>query len=119
MFLDALEKHKKNWSAIEPLFPDKNRKQLQNHFKDTRSQVRINPNLPGSKLEVFKILRSINKKPKQDWTEEENNKLVEGVLLYQKDWQKVADHVGSRSWLQVQSKTYDYLRKIKENPSFA
>ena len=64
------------------MFPDKTSKQLQNHFKDTRNQIRCNSMLPGSELDVFKNVRKINKKPKQDWTEDEINKLVEGVLLY-------------------------------------
>ena len=28
VFLDALKRHKRNWSAIEPMFPGKTKKQL-------------------------------------------------------------------------------------------
>ena len=48
------------------------------------------------------------------WTEEENIKFVEGVLMYGNDWKKIPQYIGSRTTTQIKSHAQKFLIKSKK-----
>ena len=52
------------------------------------------------------------------WSFDEHLKFIEGIILFKKDWYKIAKYVGTRGLIQVRShsqKFYLKLKKIKNN----
>ena len=49
------------------------------------------------------------------WTDEEHDSFREAVLLYGKNWNKVAIHVGSRTSAQTRSHAQKYIRKLNKH----
>ncbi|KAL3326797.1 hypothetical protein AABB24_037478, partial [Solanum stoloniferum] len=42
-------------------------------------------------------------KSRESWTEEEHDKFLEALQLFDRDWKKIEDFVGSKTVIQVQS----------------
>ena len=56
-------------------------------------------------------------KPKYNpWTEDEHKLFVEAVRKFGKDWQKIAEHVGTRRRDQIQSHAGVFTKQVKINP---
>ena len=54
------------------------------------------------------------------WTNEEKDKLFEGIELYGKNWLQIAKHIGSRDSGQVAAQAYQYgrnalMKKVKDS----
>ena len=52
---------------------------------------------------------------KKTWGEEEHKKLIEGILLFGKDWLKVSEHVGIHSRAFIVAKGYNLKNKLKND----
>ena len=51
------------------------------------------------------------------WTEEEQDKFIEGCKIYGKDWEKVTRHIGTRSFSSVNHFWVKLKKMIKIDPS--
>ncbi|XP_062086960.1 protein REVEILLE 4-like isoform X2 [Humulus lupulus] len=51
-------------------------------------------------------------KTRQSWTEQEHEKFVEGVQLFNRDWKKIEAFIGSKTVIQIRSHAQKYFEKI-------
>ncbi|XP_062088697.1 protein REVEILLE 3-like [Humulus lupulus] len=51
-------------------------------------------------------------KTRQSWTEQEHEKFVEGVQLFNRDWKKIEAFIGSKTIIQIRSHAQKYFQKI-------
>ena len=49
------------------------------------------------------------------WTDEEQQKFVEALLKYGKDWQLIEEYIGTRSSAQIRSHAQKFMLKIKDS----
>ena len=70
----------------------KSRSQVSDHGKKFALRIRADPSIEGAHL-----LSVLEKPNKTEWSEDEHRKFSEGLELYDKDWNKVSQHVGTRS----------------------
>eukprot|EP00467_Chlorarachnion_reptans_P013342 CAMPEP_0114496824 /NCGR_PEP_ID=MMETSP0109-20121206/5979_1 /TAXON_ID=29199 /ORGANISM="Chlorarachnion reptans, Strain CCCM449" /LENGTH=426 /DNA_ID=CAMNT_0001674129 /DNA_START=46 /DNA_END=1322 /DNA_ORIENTATION=- len=54
------------------------------------------------------------KNPRQQWTPEEHARFVEAIRLYQRDWARVREHVGTRTVIQIRSHAQKYFIKLRK-----
>ena len=59
-----------------------------------------------------KYTKGANEGRKTPWTEEEHGRFVEGLSLFQRDWQAVATHVGTRTKIQVNGHAQKHFNRI-------
>ncbi|KAL8039518.1 hypothetical protein ABFS82_10G039500 [Erythranthe guttata] len=58
-------------------------------------------------------------KCRESWTEEEHDKFLEALQLFDRDWKKIEDFVGSKSVIQIRSHAQKYFLKVQKNGSVA
>ncbi|XP_022983565.1 protein REVEILLE 8 isoform X1 [Cucurbita maxima] len=62
-------------------------------------------------------------KSRESWTEEEHDKFLEALQLFDRDWKKIEDFVGSKtviqSMLQIRSHAQKYFLKVQKNGTIA
>mmetsp|Transcript_162 Transcript_162/g.494 ORF Transcript_162/g.494 Transcript_162/m.494 type:complete len:515 (+) Transcript_162:46-1590(+) len=57
------------------------------------------------------------KEKREAWTTKEHEKFVDALKLYQRDWKKIEEHVGTRNVLQIRSHAQKYFKKLaREKP---
>ncbi|KAJ4979748.1 hypothetical protein NE237_010528 [Protea cynaroides] len=54
-------------------------------------------------------------KSREVWTDEEHNKFLEALLLYDRDWKKIADFVDSKTVIQIRSHAQKYFLKAQKS----
>ncbi|KAF5799296.1 putative transcription factor MYB-HB-like family [Helianthus annuus] len=58
-------------------------------------------------------------KSRESWTEEEHDKFLEALQLFDRDWKKIEDFVGSKTVIQIRSHAQKYFLKVQKNGSIA
>ncbi|CAN0926796.1 Protein REVEILLE 8 [Linum grandiflorum] len=58
-------------------------------------------------------------KSRESWTEEEHDKFLEALQLFDRDWKKIEDFVGSKTVIQIRSHAQKYFLKVQKNGSVA
>ncbi|XP_031399037.1 protein REVEILLE 8 isoform X3 [Punica granatum] len=58
-------------------------------------------------------------KSRESWTEEEHDKFLEALQLFDRDWKKIEDFVGSKTVIQIRSHAQKYFLKVQKNGTVA
>ncbi|CAA0836462.1 Protein REVEILLE 8 [Striga hermonthica] len=58
-------------------------------------------------------------KSRESWTEEEHDKFIEALQLFDRDWKKIEDFVGSKTVIQIRSHAQKYFLKVQKNGTVA
>ncbi|KAK7285105.1 hypothetical protein RJT34_19864 [Clitoria ternatea] len=58
-------------------------------------------------------------KSRESWSEEEHDKFLEALQLFDRDWKKIEDFVGSKTVIQIRSHAQKYFLKVQKNGSLA
>ncbi|KAF8396642.1 hypothetical protein HHK36_018266 [Tetracentron sinense] len=58
-------------------------------------------------------------KSRESWTDEEHDKFLEALQLFDRDWKKIEDFVGSKSVIQIRSHAQKYFLKVQKNGTTA
>ncbi|KAH9735531.1 protein REVEILLE 8 [Citrus sinensis] len=58
-------------------------------------------------------------KSRESWTDEEHDKFLEALQLFDRDWKKIEDFVGSKTVIQIRSHAQKYFLKVQKNGTIA
>ncbi|KAF4355793.1 hypothetical protein F8388_011938 [Cannabis sativa] len=58
-------------------------------------------------------------KSRESWAEEEHDKFLEALQLFDRDWKKIEDFVGSKTVIQIRSHAQKYFQKVQKNGTLA
>ena len=82
-----------------PLFENRNRTQVRSMAYTLMKKFQKNSDLPDADVLSTLAQRSTASR----WTKDELEKLFEGLRKFGKDWQKIANYVGSRDAISTRS----------------
>ncbi|KAJ7561274.1 hypothetical protein O6H91_03G021300 [Diphasiastrum complanatum] len=54
-------------------------------------------------------------KSRESWTEQEHDKFLEALQLYERDWKKIEAFIGSKTVIQIRSHAQKYFLKVQKN----
>ncbi|KAI4328832.1 hypothetical protein L6164_021157 [Bauhinia variegata] len=54
-------------------------------------------------------------KSRESWTEQEHDKFLEAIQLFDRDWKKIEAYVGSKTVIQIRSHAQKYFLKVQKN----
>lgn len=76
------------------------------HFFDT-----FNMEVPNKKIrKPYTITKS-----RENWTDQEHDKFLEALHLFDRDWKKIEAFVGSKTVIQIRSHAQKYFMKVQKN----
>ncbi|KAL9258885.1 REVEILLE 8-like protein, partial [Drosera capensis] len=58
-------------------------------------------------------------KSRENWTDEEHDKFLEALELFDRDWKKIEDFVGSKTVIQIRSHAQKYFLKVQKSGTAA
>uniref|UniRef100_A0A7N0VEN0 Uncharacterized protein n=1 Tax=Kalanchoe fedtschenkoi TaxID=63787 RepID=A0A7N0VEN0_KALFE len=58
-------------------------------------------------------------KSRENWTDEEHDKFLEALQLFDRDWKKIEDFVGTKTVIQIRSHAQKYFLKVQKNGTLA
>ncbi|RAL53765.1 unnamed protein product [Cuscuta campestris] len=58
-------------------------------------------------------------KSRESWSDEEHDKFLEALHLFDRDWKKIEDFVGSKTVIQIRSHAQKYFLKVQKNGTTA
>ncbi|KAL9331934.1 hypothetical protein ACSQ67_001544 [Phaseolus vulgaris] len=58
-------------------------------------------------------------KSRESWSEEEHDKFLEALQLFDRDWKKIEDFVGSKTVIQIRSHAQKYFLKVQKTGTVA
>ncbi|XP_021850430.1 protein REVEILLE 5 isoform X1 [Spinacia oleracea] len=56
-------------------------------------------------------------KSRENWTEQEHDKFLEALQLFDRDWKKIEAFIGSKTVIQIRSHAQKYFLKVQKNGS--
>ncbi|KAF5737587.1 Homeodomain-like superfamily protein isoform 2 [Tripterygium wilfordii] len=87
------------------------------------SSAAVHPNPPqssGSDASGKKVRKPYTiTKSRESWTDEEHDKFLEALQLFDRDWKKIEDFVGSKTVIQIRSHAQKYFLKVQKNGTLA
>ncbi|XP_027365140.1 protein REVEILLE 8-like [Abrus precatorius] len=84
---------------------------------NSQSMATSAPHTDGSGKKVRKPYTIT--KSRESWTEEEHDKFLEALQLFDRDWKKIEDFVGSKTVIQIRSHAQKYFLKVQKNGTIA
>lgn len=79
-----------------------------------------NPSGEGSSSSGKKVRKPYTiTKSRESWTDEEHDKFLEALQLFDRDWKKIEDFVGSKTVIQIRSHAQKYFLKVQKNGTTA
>ena len=109
--IDAIRNHGRDWQIIVPMIPSRNRAQICAMAQCLMLKFEKKPHLPGA--DILPILKD-KKHTKNAWTNEETQKLIDGLKKYGKDFKKLSEYIESRDYLQVRYQVNAMKKKSTE-----
>ncbi|XP_057768765.1 protein REVEILLE 2-like [Salvia miltiorrhiza] len=55
-------------------------------------------------------------KQRERWTEEEHNRFLEALKLYGHAWQRIEEHIGTKTTVQIRSHAHKFITKVSGRP---
>jgi len=91
----------------------KNRKKkIESYSNENNSKIFLNKKTNRSNNQINTYIQK-NNNNRGKWTEDEQNKFIEGIVLHGTDWKKVQNLIKTRSEVQIRTYSQNFIRKIK------
>ena len=91
----------------------KNRKKkIESYSNENNSKIILNKKTNRSNNQINTYIQK-NNNNRGKWTEDEQNKFIEGIVLHGTDWKKVQNLIKTRSEVQIRTYSQNFVRKIK------
>ena len=91
----------------------KNRKKkIESYSNENNSKIFLNKKTNRSNNQINTYIQK-NNNNRGKWTEDEQNKFIEGIVLHGTDWKKVQNLIKTRSEVQIRTYSQNFVRKIK------
>ncbi|KAL3825936.1 hypothetical protein ACJIZ3_021965 [Penstemon smallii] len=58
-------------------------------------------------------------KSRESWSDEEHDKFIEALQLFDRDWKKIEDFISSKTVIQIRSHAQKYFLKVQKNGTVA
>lgn len=81
--------------------------------ESTPSQTRLTP-VTRRPRKPYRLL-----KPREAWTAEEHERFVEALQLYERDWKRIEEYIGTKSVVQIRSHAQKYFLKLQRSDQSA
>ena len=112
-FIDGIRKFGRDWKKItQHVGETKTVRQVYNQAYNMLGVLKKNPDLPHK--DILAILETPTDQAVRPWAEDEEKQFIEGLDLYGKNYDKLAEHIGTgRSAKQIRNHFYSMKKSGK------